>query len=215
MQYRFLIAVFAALLLSACGEDDQRLAAQAPAPKALTRDAIGYYCNMIVADHLGPKGQVLISGRDQPLWFASARDTIVFTLLPGEPKNIAAVYVSDMGRASWDHPEAGTWTDARKAWYVIGSNRVGGMGAPEAVPFAAKADAESFADQYGGQAVAFADVPRDYVLDDASQSVHGNMQYETGDSHDMNKPSGGMAASAGNDMSTLNSHGQGAKKVVK
>jgi len=215
VQHRFLITVFAALLLGACGEDDQQLAAQAPAPKALTRDAIGYYCNMIVADHLGPKGQVLISGRDQPLWFASARDTIVFTLLPEEPKNIAAIYVNDMGRASWDHPQNDTWIDARKAWYVIGSNRVGGMGAPEAVPFAEKADAESFADQYGGQAVAFADVPGDYVLDDASQFVHGNMQHGTGDSHDMNEPSVGMAASAGNDMPTLNSHGQGAERVVK
>ncbi len=215
MCQRLLITVLAALLLGACGEGDGQRAAKAPLPRELTRDAIGYYCNMIVADHLGPKGQVLISGRDQPLWFASARDTIVFTLLPGEPKNIAAVYVSDMGRASWDHPEADTWTDARKAWYVIGSNRVGGMGAPEAVPFAVKAEAESFASQYGGQAVAFADVPKDYVLDDASQSVHGTMQHGTGDSHDMNEPSGGMAASAGNDMSMLNSRGQGAEKVVK
>jgi copper chaperone NosL len=215
VQHRFLITVFAALLLSACGEDDQQLAAQAPAPKALTRDAIGYYCNMIVADHLGPKGQVLISGRDQPLWFASARDTIVFTLLPEEPKSIAAIYVNDMGRASWDHPETDTWIDARKAWYVIGSNRVGGMGAPETVPFAVKADAESFANQYGGQTVAFADVPRDYVLDDGSQFVHGNMQHGTGDSHDMNKPSVGMAASAGNDMSTLNSHGPGVERDMK
>ena len=215
MYQRLIITVLAALLLGACAEDDQQQAAKAPAPKALTRDAIGYYCNMIVADHLGPKGQVLISGRDEPLWFASARDTIVFTLLPEEPKNIAAIYVNDMGRASWDHPESDTWIDARKAWYVIGSNRVGGMGAPEAVPFAVKADAESFADRYGGQAVAFADVPEDYVLDDASQSMHADTQHQSGDAHNMNHTSGSMPVSTGDHMSTQNSHGQAAEKVVK
>jgi copper chaperone NosL len=207
MLHRLMITVLAALLLSACAEDDRQLTAKVPAPNALTRDAIGYYCNMIVADHLGPKGQVLISGRDESLWFSSARDAIAFTLLPEEPKNIAAIYVNDMGRASWDRPQNDTWIDARKAWYVIGSNRVGGMGAPEAVPFAVKADAESFAKQYAGRAVAFADVPRDYVLDDASQSMHANMQQETGDTHPMNNPSASMPVSAG--------HGHDAARGVK
>jgi copper chaperone NosL len=215
MQGRLMMTVLAVLLLSACGEDDQPLAAKAPAPKPLTRDAIGYYCNMIVADHLGPKGQVLISGRAQPVWFSSARDTIAFTLLPEEPKNIAAIYVNDMGRASWDHPEADTWIDARKAWYVIGSKRAGGMGAPEAVPFAAKPDAESFAHRYGGQTVAFADVPGDYVLEDASQSMHANMQHGTGDTHPMNNTSGSMPVTADHGMPIQNGHGHDAEKGVK
>ena len=215
MLHRLTITVLAALLLSACAEDDPQLAAKAPAPNALTRDAIGYYCNMIVADHLGPKGQVLISGRDEPLWFSSARDTIAFTLLPGEPKNIAAIYVNDMGRASWDYPQNDTWIDAREAWYVIGSNRMGGMGAQEAVPFAVKADAESFVNQYAGQTVAFADVPRDYVLDDASQSIHASTQLGTGDTHHMNKPSPGMPVRAGHDLPMQNGLGHDAERVVK
>ena len=215
MRHRLMITVLAALLLSACGEDEQLHLAKAPAPDALTRDAIGYYCNMIVADHLGPKGQVLISGRDEPLWFSSVRDTIAFTLLPEEPKNIAAIYVNDMGRASWDHPQADTWIDARKAWYVIGSSRVGGMGAPETVPFAAKADAESFANQHGGRTVAFADVPADYVLNHASQSMHASMPHGTGDPHHMSNTSGSMPVSADDDMPIQNGHGHDAEKVVK
>ncbi len=190
-----MITVLAALLLlSACAEDDPQLAAKAPVPSALTRDAIGYYCNMIVVDHLGPKGQVHISGRDEPVWFTSVRDTIVYTMLPEEPKNIAAIYVNDMGRANWERPGADTWIDARKAWYVIGSNKVGGMGAPEAVPFAEKTDAASFAERHGGQVVAFTVVPRDYVLNDASQSMHAGMRQ-------------------GTDMPMQNGHG--AEKVIK
>ena len=101
---RILVIIAAvALLAGGCGEQEHPQAG-APLPVEITRDDIGYYCNMIVADHLGPKGQVFISGRDEPIWFTSVRDTIAFTLLPEEPKNIAAIYVNDMGRASWASP---------------------------------------------------------------------------------------------------------------
>ena len=103
------------------------------AAQELSREAIGHYCNMIVADHLSPKGQKYVADSDQPVWFSSVRDTIAFTLLPEEPKNIAAIYVNDMGRASWESPEPETWIEARSAWYVIESSRRGGMGAPEPV----------------------------------------------------------------------------------
>jgi len=177
MRNRLIIATLATVLLNACSEQDNQQAASAPAPDTITRDAIGYYCNMIVVDHFGPKGQVHIDGRDDPVWFTSVRDTIVYTLLPEEPKNIAAIYVNDMGRASWERPEADTWIDARKAWYVIGSSKVGGMGAPEAVPFAEKTVAATFAERHGGQVVALADVPRDYVLNDASQTMQAGMHH--------------------------------------
>ena len=162
MRTRLLIMTVAALLLNACGGPEHD--ATTPAPGELTRDAIGYYCNMLVLDHQGPKGQVFIRGRDQPIWFTSVRDTITFTLLPEEPKNIAAIYVNDMGRASWERPEPGTWIDARQALYVVGSDKMGGMGAPEAVPFAERSAAKAFATRHGGEVVSFDQVPRDYVL---------------------------------------------------
>ena len=65
------------LLLGAC-EDDDRVA-EAPPPRDLTREAIGHYCNMIVVDHLGPKGQIFVRGVAEPVWFTSVRDTIAFT----------------------------------------------------------------------------------------------------------------------------------------
>jgi len=201
--------------LIACGDETPQQSASVPAPNEITRDDIGYYCNMIVADHLGPKGQVHIGGREEPLWFSSVRDTIVFTMLPEEPKNIAAIYVNDMGRASWEHPEAGTWIDAREAWYVVGSNKVGGMGAPEAVPFAEKTDAEAFADRHGGQVTALDGVPRDYVLNDASQSMQAGMHQGAGDTHQASHAPATKPASTGNDMPLHNGHGQSDTKVVK
>ena len=150
------------MALTACGEEPETAAK--PEPQELTREAIGYYCNMIVADHTGPKGQVFLKSQAAPVWFSSVRDALAFTLLPEEPKHIAVIYVNDMGAASWASPEPGTWIEAKGATYVIGSEMRGGMGAQEAVPFAEPAQAEAFAARHGGRVVAFAEIPQDYIL---------------------------------------------------
>lgn len=135
-----------------------------PLPQELSRDSIGYFCQMTVVEHKGPKGQIILSDQDEPLWFTSVRDTIAFTVLPGEAKNIAAIYVTDIGIASWDSPEAGTWVDGYKAWYVVNSSRTGGMGAQEIVPFGKKEDAVQFVSRYGGEIVDFKSIPKNQFL---------------------------------------------------
>lgn len=162
--YRHTRVLLVATLAWACSDRQPEVI---PAPQELTRDAVGYFCQMTVMDHDGPKGQVFLSDRAQPLWFTSVRDTIAFTLLPGEPKNIAAIYVTDVGRASWDQPEPGTWIDARKAFYVLGSNRLGGMQAPEVVPFKTREDAERFRQEQGGEIYEFDAIPRDSIVETA------------------------------------------------
>ncbi len=155
-----MLAVAAAI--SGCGE---KTAEAPPPPHALTAEAIGHYCGMNVLEHTGPKAQIILASRIDPVWFSSARDALSFTMLPEEPKDIRAIYVSDMGKApTWDHPGADNWIEARKAVFVIGSRMKGGMGAAETVPFSDRAAAEKFAAENGGRVVAFADVPRDYVL---------------------------------------------------
>lgn len=150
------------LLLAACGEEET---AQVPPPDEVVGEATGYYCNMLLSDHGGPKGQIHLWSRKEPIWFSSVRDTVAFTLLKEEPKDVAAIYVNDMGKATnWDQPEPGTWIEARQAWFVIGSARVGGMGLPEAVPFGSDAGARSFAAENGGRVVRFGEIPEDYVL---------------------------------------------------
>ena len=166
--HRFLILLgplLLVLMLAACGEEK---AAAPPPPAELTQDAIGHYDHMVVLDHAGPKGQIFVEGRDKPFWFSSVRDAIAFTLLPEEPKDIRAIYVQDLARAqSWQDPGPQSWMDARTALYVVGSKRMGGMGQPEAVPFSAREVADAFARENGGQVVAFAEIPRDYILGDA------------------------------------------------
>lgn len=158
------IAIGLALLV-ANGCERTAPAAPPPSPVEVTDDATGHYCGMLLADHEGPKGQVHLQGREGPVWFSSVRDTIAFLRLPEETGDVAAVYVNDMGRArNWDQPEAGTWVDAREAWFVIGSSRRGGMGAPEAVPFASEAAAAAFRDRHGGRIVRLDDIPDAYVL---------------------------------------------------
>lgn len=157
-----LVAAAMIAMLAGCGEEEQ---AQAPPAQELTRDAVGHYCGMIVADHPGPKAQVFVKGLDEPIWFTSVRDAVAFTILPDEPKAISAIYVNDMAQAtSWDAPEPGTWIEARAARFVIGSSRRGGMGAPEAVPFSREDAAAAFVTQYGGRVVPFDGIPQEYVL---------------------------------------------------
>lgn len=152
-----------ALALGGC--NDKKAAEAPPPPRQLTSTAIGHYCGMNVLEHPGPKGQILLASRKEPVWFSSARDTVSFTMLPEEPKDIRAIYVSDMAKATtWEEPGATNWVDARQAVFVIGSRMKGGMGAAELVPFSDRSAAEKFASDNGGRIVSFAEVPKDYVL---------------------------------------------------
>jgi copper chaperone NosL len=139
------------LLPAACSEEKA-----APLPQAITSDSIGYYCGMMLAEHAGPKGQILLESGKSPVWFSSVRDTFTFLRLPEEAKDVAAVYVSDMAKApSWDEPGAENWIAAAGAVFVVGSDQQGGMGGIEAVPFSAKDAATAFVAEHGGRVVGF------------------------------------------------------------
>jgi copper chaperone NosL len=147
---------------------------------------------MNLVEHPGPKAQIILASRREPIWFSSARDAFSFTLLPEEPKDISAFYVSDMGKAaSWETPGTTNWVEAKRAMFVIGSTKKGGMGANETVPFADRAAADKFAAENGGRVVGFSEVPREYVLGggEATSSVDaagtGNHDHQSsGHGHD-------------------------------
>lgn len=176
------IAPLLLFAFAACGEERQ---AGKPAPQNLDREAIGYYCNMIVADHQGPKAQIFLKDRKDPIWFSSVRDGLAFTMLPEEPKNRSAFYVNDMGKADWSAPGDDTWIEAENAFFVIESGMRGGMGALEAVPFSDKGAAEAFTAQHGGNVVVFQDIPQTYVLtpDSGEAMGGGHQQMSHGDSN--------------------------------
>ncbi|SKA32023.1 copper chaperone NosL [Enhydrobacter aerosaccus] len=157
-----LLALAVAGLLPSC---EDKSTAAAPPPHEVDGDAVAQFCNMSLTEHSGPKGQIFVKDDPTPFWFASVHDLFAFVMLGDTPKAITALYVNDMAKAkNWDQPEPGTWIDARRAFYVIGSSKRGGMGEPEAVPFSNEDAAQRFIAQHGGRLVRFDQMPRDYVL---------------------------------------------------
>lgn len=177
-----LLAACLLIPLSACQQE--RAETAPPPPVAITADAIGHYCGMNLADHPGPKGQVQVKGQDRPVWLSSVRDTFAFTMLPEEPKELRAIYVTDMGKSQDPQkPDLSVWVEARKAWYVLGSGQRGGMGEAELFPFAEEAAARSFAAANGGTVKRFAEVKEDEILTPQTASDEHGEQDGPGSGH--------------------------------
>ncbi|MBR0853235.1 nitrous oxide reductase accessory protein NosL [Bradyrhizobium liaoningense] len=170
--------IILALLLVGCNPNPANT--NMPPPFSLTRDAMGVFCGMNLMEHPGPKGQIITAGRIDPFWFTSVRDTVAFTLMPDQPRDIRAIYVSDMARASsWEDVGATNWIDARTAFFVIESRKRGGMGAAEAVPFGSREAADGFAAENGGRVVTLAEIPGTYVL--GSDTAGGAAEHDRSD----------------------------------
>lgn len=160
IRYLCIIALFA---LVACKEE----AKQDTSPLPMTAEAVGHFCQMNLFEHDGPKAQAHLGGLPQmPLFFSQVRDVVAYVRLPEQTHEILAVWVSDMGaqNASWSDPGTTNWIAAEEAYYVVGSRVIGGMGAPELVPFSDAAKAETFAADNGGAVMRLADIPDDAVL---------------------------------------------------
>ena len=167
-----LLAAVLCILLAGCNED---IAGQPkPPPQEPTATSVAYFCSMGLLEHGGPKAQAFRAGKSEPLWFSSVHDAVAFSMLPGEPKDVVAIYVNDMAKAkNWEHPEAGTWVEAHDAWYAIGSDYNADMGGKEPVPFSDEKAAWTFTAAHGGTVVRFNEIPENYVLesDDSGHSA--------------------------------------------
>lgn len=158
-----LFAVLGLFALTACQEEAP------PGPIAMTEEAVGYFCQMNLLEHPGPKAQVHLDGLPgAPLFFSQVSDAVMYLRMPERDHRITAVYVSDMGAAaSWEDPGAANWIDAHRAIYVTGSSRMGAMEAPEFVPFADSEKARAFAAEFGGRFMALDAIPDALVFPDA------------------------------------------------
>lgn len=156
-----ILATLAVLSLAACREEETT----PPPPVSMTEEALGFYCQMNMSEHPGPKAQVHLDGVAAPLFFAQVRDAIAYQRMPEQDWVVIAIYVNDMGVApSWEDPGADNWIAAETAFYVVGAEFAGGMGAPELIPFSDAAAAQAFADLNGGEVVALAQITDDQVL---------------------------------------------------
>lgn len=154
------LAVLAVLLLGACVEEGREM----PPPIALDEDALGHYCQMNILEHAGPKGQIHLSGWPMPIWFGQVRDGVAYIKAKERAAEVVAFYVNDMGAAAnWDEP-GDNWVPADAAFFVVGSDAIGGMGAPEVVPFAAETQATAFAQSRGGVVKRLSEITQQDVL---------------------------------------------------
>ena len=62
------------LALAACKEEQAAL----PLPVAMSGDALGFYCQMNLGEHDGPKAQVHLAGTPAPLFFSQVRHAIAY-----------------------------------------------------------------------------------------------------------------------------------------
>lgn len=169
-------ALLFAIALAACKEE----VVQNTDPVALTPETLGYFCQMNLLEHEGPKGQVHLQGLPgAPLFFSQVSDLVTYLRLPEQSNTVLAIYVSDMGAAgaTWEAPGAANWTDAATATYVVGSNATGGMGAPELVPFADPAEAKAFAAVHGGNLMGLEAIPDSAITPLAITEPGGDDDY--------------------------------------
>ena len=160
-----LVVLLLAVVVAGCNDGSGSV----PGPLEPTAESVSHFCGMLLAEHAGPKGQIFVKGKSQPVWFSSVSETVAFTMLPDEPAGVAAIYVNDMSKAkNWDRPEPGAWVEARQAWFVIGSDKRGrgGMGdlRREPIPFGEKTAAQQFQQSHGGRIVRFSGIPQDEIL---------------------------------------------------
>lgn len=159
---RIALVAAALLVLAACKEE---VAEAPPDPVPLTEEALSFFCQMNVAEHGGPKGQIHLEGYPAPLFFAQTRDMVAYLKSPERDAKIIGVYVSDMGAApNWAQPGINNWVLAKDAHFVVGAKVAGGMGAQEVVPLKEVQDAANFAAQWGGQIMQIDAIPPEAVL---------------------------------------------------
>ncbi len=118
-----------------------------------------HLCGMLITNFSGPKAELFRKGVTEAdgnsvKKFCSTRDMFSFYLDPENMRNVTTILVHDMSKAPWDAPNDGYFIDARKAWYVVGSDKTGAMGKTLA-SFSAKTDADAFATEFGGTVIDF------------------------------------------------------------
>lgn len=163
---RLPVAVLLLFALTACNK-----ALPPAAPQEITQGTVCTLDGMTLMDYPGPKGQIHYADGTTE-FFCDTVEMFSISLRPEQQKRIRGIFTQDMAKADWRAPK-GQWIAARSAYYVHGSSQRGSMG-PTLAAFAARADAQAFAQKYGGTVLAFDQVTIDMV------DLHGGAAHDRG-----------------------------------
>ena len=158
-------------LLAGCSGDGATDAAP-PDPVSVGAGQVCDSCGMVISEHPGPNGQIFYregpSSGSEPARFDSPKACLFPYYFEHERRGWSAevVYVTDYSRVDYEittvegqryiqtatAPES--FSNARDTVFVVGSEVHGAMGA-DFVPFSERADAESLAEEHGGEVVEY------------------------------------------------------------
>jgi copper chaperone NosL len=110
---------------------------------------------MILLDHPGPKGQTILKNGEHR-FFCDTKGLIATLFDPSHKNKIKQAFVQDFGARKWGS-YSNNWIDVKQAFFVMDSSRFGAMG-PTLVTFGTRADAETFAQEFGGSVLAFSEL---------------------------------------------------------
>ncbi|QFU84741.1 nitrous oxide reductase accessory protein NosL [Natronorubrum aibiense] len=161
----FGIGTLATASLAGCLSDDD---SDDPAePIALTDGQTCDVCGMMITDQYGPAGQVFYEDgnpdvRDGPAWFDSVAELLEYAARQtSRGWTERGTFVTDYSSVEYEllegdealhistHAAADDFADATECYYVADSEVQGAMG-DDYLPFSARDDAETFADDHGG-----------------------------------------------------------------
>lgn len=159
----FLLSVLALALLAGCHHHKGRIAQTFAAP--LTSADTCVVDGMILMEHPGPKGQVLLPNGTRR-YYCDLKELFGDWFDRERTPEGSVAFVQAMDGRNWAAHRDG-WVRAQEAVYVLGSPLSGAMG-PTLVPFREKSAAEAFIAQHnGGRVVAYqalnADVLASYL----------------------------------------------------
>lgn len=181
----FVVAVgtVGTVALAGCLGDDE----DHPEPIALDGDKECDQCGMVIEDYPGPTGQSfyeddvpegrdeMVDGEHGPAWFCSLPCLYTYDFDQEDFGHEPIVqYATDYSSVDWEveedgvgpeisaHLEAEAYADVTDLSFVVNSDIVGAMG-EDLVGFSDADDADSFADEYGGEVIGHGDVSRELI----------------------------------------------------
>lgn len=165
----YLGAALLGLLLVGCGDEQQATASLDPVPFQKGEEC--HVCGMAIGAFPGPKGEAVAPTGVRK--FCSTSELLGWWLQPENQQQGARLYVHDMGRSDWNHPDDRHLIDATQAYYVVGIKRPGAMGATLA-SFADQAAAEQLATEEGGRVLRFSEIDQNVLQGHSGDHAHAH-----------------------------------------